>query len=347
MTTIDTAVSSGMNALLSSMTSAMALPITVAASVYYVAEGLKFANGDQSVLQNFVPRLIRIAVVIWLSSNLAAFNQWVTSIVYVGLPAALNAAVSGPNTSGVQIASGVTATAAVFDQIWAQMWMVVGTVWSHSRMFDFGAKLAGLFTGITASLGLLVMALVYIGGRLLLAVMVVALPVAIGCAIFDTTRPIFERAVGKVVSLIALQFMGILVLELVLAADQTFMAQIVSATTGSQGAAQASELVLLVGMVVMFLAGAFCMYSLPALAYSIGTGIAVSTGGALLGAAVAVSATTSAVTKLANGIPAYPKPSASPDLNLSVARPPVADASMLALAPPPPPPSLSTSTRSA
>ena len=75
------------------MTSAVATPIALAAVVYYAVQGLKLANGDPAPLHSFVPQLIRVGVVIWLSSNLDAFNLWVRDVFFTGLPNALAAAV--------------------------------------------------------------------------------------------------------------------------------------------------------------------------------------------------------------------------------------------------------------
>ena len=55
---------------------------------------------------------------------------------------------------------------------------------------------------------LVILVLVYECARLLLAVLVCLAPAIIGCALFDVTRPIFERALGKAVALILLQTAG-------------------------------------------------------------------------------------------------------------------------------------------
>ena len=64
---------------------------------------------------------------------------------------------------------------------------------------------------------------------MVLAVIVCLAPAIIGCAMFDATRPIFERAVGKVVALILLQTAGLIVLQIVLMGDQWFIAQAATA----------------------------------------------------------------------------------------------------------------------
>ena len=63
---------------------------------------------------------------------------------------------------------------------------------------------------------------------LALAVLICLAPVLIGCALFDVTKPFFERGVGTAVSLILMQVCGLIVMQLVLMSDQWFMAQAVT-----------------------------------------------------------------------------------------------------------------------
>ena len=277
LTRMDAALIGSMDGIIASMTSAMATPVAAAAIVYYAVQGLRLANGDSAPLQNFVPQLIRVGTVIWLSSNLGAFNQWVRDIFFTGLPNALGAVIA--NSTGAT-GNSLGATAAIFDNIWSQIWIVVGGVWAQAGFSTAGAiaGFAGILAAIFGTLGLLVLALVYICARMVLAVIVCLAPAIIGCAMFDATRPIFERALGKVVALIILQTAGLIVLQIVLMGDQWFIAQLTTASLNALagGSALSDEIEILVALVVWFAAGAFAIYNLPAVAYSIGSGVALS-----------------------------------------------------------------------
>jgi hypothetical protein len=117
--------------------------------------------------------------------------------------------------------------------------------------------------------------MVYICARLLLAVVICLAPILIGCAMFESTRPIFDRAVGTVVSLILMQLIGLIVLQMILMGDQWFMAQATTAFFNAmvQPSAAADEIQILIGLVVWFVAGAYAMYNVPTVAYSIGAGL--------------------------------------------------------------------------
>jgi type IV secretion system protein VirB6 len=339
LTRMDTALSGSMDGIIASMTSAMATPIALAAVIFYAVQGLKLANGDGTPLQNFVPQLIRVGTVIWLSSNLSAFNQWVKDIFFTGLPNALGAAIT--NSTG-STANSVASTAVIFDNIWNQMWFVVGTVWMQVGWSAMGvvAALAGVMTAIAGGLGLIVLALIYLGARMVLAVVVCLAPVIIGCAMFDATRPIFERAVGKVVALILLQTGGFIVLQMVLMGNQWFIAQAVTAgiQATASNAALADELEILCALAVWFIAGAFAMYSLPRVAYSIGSGVALSGPSMLTMAFLARSL------RDEGGSRATGNPAAVP-LNVTLAPAGNFSGGGASLPPPPPPPAITSSTR--
>jgi type IV secretion system protein VirB6 len=340
LTRMDAALSGSMDGIIAAMTSAMAAPVAAAAVVYYAVQGLRLANGDSTPLQNFVPQLIRVGTVIWLSSNLSAFNQWVRDIFFTGLPNALGAVIA--NSTGAT-GNSLGATAAIFDNIWGQIWIVVGTVWAHVGFSAMGAvtAIAGVLAAICGALGLVYLALVYVCARMVLAVIVCLAPALIGCAMFDATRPIFERALGKIVALIVLQTAGLIVLQIVLMGDQWFIAQAVTASFNAlaDSGARGDEIEIFVALVVWFAAGAFAMYNLPAIAYSIGAGGPVSGPPLLLLYHLMQSLRGKGG---ANG--AEPPPLPSSNLNVSLAPRETGGNSALP-PPPPPPPSIATSTR--
>src|SRR3978361_1143497 len=147
LTRMDSTLSGSLDNIIAAMTSAMAAPIAAAAVCYYGVQGLRLANGDSTPLQNFVPQLIRVGTVIWLSSNLSAFNQWVRDIFFTGLPNALGTVIA--NSTGAT-GNSLRAPAAIFDNIWSQIWIVVGTVWAQAGFSTTGAIAA--FAGILAAL---------------------------------------------------------------------------------------------------------------------------------------------------------------------------------------------------
>lgn len=340
ITRFDGAMSAGMDGIVSAMVNYVTTPIGLCAALYYTMQGLKLANGDASPLRNFVPQFIRIGLVLYLSSNLGTFNYWVRDFFFTGIPNALAAAVA---SSSGPTANSVASTAAIFDGVWNAMWVIIGTAWMQIGFSVTGviSGFAGIVTGFFGGIGLGFLALIYIAARFTLAAIVCVFPAIIGCAIFDATRPIFERAVGKMISLLVLQVIGFVVLQMVMLGNQWFMVQATNAiiSAASNTAVFAEAIQVMLAIAVWLLAGAYVMWNVQPIAYSIGTGISLS-GPSLY-----------ATSFLGGGggapppsPPAAAPPSPPPQLSLSLARPELGGAQAAAL--PPPPPALTHSNRS-
>ena len=276
MSRMDAALTGSMDGIIAAMVAYMAAPVALCACLYYVMQGVRWANGDASVADGFWPQLAKVGIIIWLSTNLDTFNFWVRDLFFTGVPVAFAAVVS--NTTG-PFAGSLPATAAIFDNVWNQLWVVVGTVWMQIG-FSVTGVLAG-FTGLLAAIfgggSLLVIAMVYVGARFVMAVVVCLMPALIACAMFEATKGIFERGVGKMVSLIILQVSGFIILQIVMLGNQWFMVQatnaILMATTNRAVFAEALQILLAV--CVWFVGGAYTMWQARAVAYSIGTGIMI------------------------------------------------------------------------
>ena len=300
ITQFDAAVTQGMTAGVTGLTAYLATPVQTSAAIYLAAYGVRVANGDVDV-SRFVTRLVRIAVVLWLSSNAAAYNQWITNIFYTGLPAALNKAVLANQLGaggGANVAGGVQGTAAIFDNLWSQSDVLVGQILQQAPLLDVGSRAAAYIYGACGGLTLVVIAMVYMMARFILAIVLELGAIAIGCLRFDATTPIFERWLGKVIALVFLQVTAVVVLQIVLDIDQVFVKQIVGAAGGVPDKVQA-----LMSMVVLFFMGAFAVYSLPAIAYSIGTGVAIQTMAPLMMAARGVMGMAGAAAGMAAALP--------------------------------------------
>ena len=206
--------------------------------------------------------------------------------------------------------------------------------WSQAGTFDVSTRVVGFLSVMGGGIGLMLCAGVYLISRFLLAIVVVLGPVAISCAMFNSTRPIFERWIGKGVSLIILQVAAIITLQIVISGDQTFMA----ALNPSSGTPDLpTQLQHLTSMAIWLLLGAFAIYSLPAVAYSIGTGVAASV---LPVALAAIAGARMAAELLPSGAGDSGGGADAPfdgELNLSLARAELSGGGMAGLPSPPPP----------
>jgi type IV secretion system protein VirB6 len=341
----DNRIMSGMDAALSGLAQYVGRPIGTCAAIWFLWQGIRVANGDNAPLQNLVPTIIKIAAIVALSTNLANFDYWVRNLFYSGIPNALGKAVSGASDP-----TGVQGVGASFDQIWNLMWVDVGQVFAKAGTFDVGSKIAAMLCGLGVAIDLVVMAAVFIMARFLLAIVIAFGPVMIGTLLFETTKPIFERWIGKMVALVALQVAVVITLTMLLSQNVFFMQRI----TQSQGNSSAiSDIENLAAMVVWFAMGAFAMYALPAIAYSIGSGVVVNTLGQMIGAAATAKYLLGGIgggnstAASSGGSPNYSlgnQRGSAPNGDISMARPEVATSGIFGELPAPPPPPLNEAT---
>lgn len=310
-------------------------PLATSASLVFLQRGIRILKGEPIQLGDLVTKIALIGIVLYLVGNLDVFNYWVRDLLFKGVGTALGNAVAG--SSGNPEINGIASN---FAQIWGQMWVAAGRVWEDAGLFDPISRAAAILSVLSAGVALEVMALVYIGTQFLLTIVCILAPICIGLLIHESTKPTFERWLGKAISLICLEVCVVIVLQMILAGNQQFM-QDMLATRGDLTAQLAS----LVSMVVWFFLGAFALICLPAVAYSIGGGVAVSTLPGMLTMLLATRMLSNRVrtTPPQSGpIPLSPVPPL-PNYGLSVARPEIGAGSTPRL-PPPPPPSLTHAT---
>jgi hypothetical protein len=196
-----------------------------------------------------------------------------------------------------------------------------------------------------------VMAFTYVCWRLLLGIVLVFGMICIPCSLNEATASIFHRWFGKLVALICLQFAGVIVLVIIFAIDKTLTSQI--APLGSPAAASGggwnspdgapsptivSDTFNLIGMVCWIAFGAFAVLSLPAIAYSIGSGHAASLTQFAKGLMLSIGAVGAGIASMLSGSNGAISLGVADPLSLEISRDEIEGSGYDSLPPPPPPP---------
>ncbi|MBS0984271.1 type IV secretion system protein [Gluconobacter cerinus] len=264
----DTAITTAQLSAVSGLVAAMGQPLAACAVIYLALEGWKIAAGDLDRINSLTFTFAKILAIMYVATNLDVFNQWVVQVWEHGFPDEIVKAINqstGESSSVSGVAGGI-------DKLWAHMWLRAAHIWKTAGWTDVASRLIAGVTVIIGSIGLVLIAGVYLIARFLFAIVVVLGPVCIGCAMFQTTRPVFERWIGKGISMIVLQVAAVITMQIVLTGSETWAHDNSILDAGGLPMMIQNE----ISMVVWILLGAFAIYSLPTLAYSIGTGIAVS-----------------------------------------------------------------------
>lgn len=264
----DTEINTAQLTAVSGLVAIMNRPLLAAAIIYLAIEGWKVAAGDLQRINSLTFTFAKFLVIFYLATDLTNFNQWIVGYWEHGFPEAITSAVTANDNQMTSI-NGV---AGAIDQLWNDMWLRVAHIMKNAAWTDVASRGMALLTAAIGSFGLILIAGVYLIARFLFAIVVVLGPVCIGCAMFPTTRPIFERWIGKGVSMIVLQVAAVITMQIVLIGAADWAHDNSPLATGGVGGMLENEL----SFAVWICLGAFAIYSLPTLAYSIGTGIAVS-----------------------------------------------------------------------
>lgn len=316
----DKAITEGQLEAVSGIVALMNEPLVACAILYLGFEGWKIASGDLNRINSLTFTFAKIALIFYVCTNLTVFNQWVIQLWEHGFPDEITKAVN----LSTHETSSINGVAGGIDKIWYAMWLRTAHIWTQAGWTDIASRLIATIMLIVGAIGLILIGGVYLIARFLFAVVVVFGPICIACAMFQTTRPVFERWIGKGISLIVLQVAAVITMQIVLSGTSTWAHDNSIFSSGSLPMMIQNE----VSMVVWILLGAFAIYSLPPLAYSLGTGITISfapIAAAAMAAAHFAPAIGSSHGSGSNGgsndTSALNSPSSSPsDLDLSQAR---------------------------
>lgn len=310
----DTAIDTAQTAAVTGVVAAMKAPIAAMGVIYFAFMGWRIAAGDHERINSFTFAMAKIGAIFFLAANLAPFNTWVVGVFEHGFVTSISNAAVGTSTSAASTDTGV---GTAIDAIWNNMWVRAAQVWQQSGLTDFSSPIIAAITVLMCGIGLVLIAGVYLIARFLFAIVVVLGPVAIACAMFPSTRAIFERWIGKGVALIVLQVAAVVTLQIIFQGAQTFI------TPATASASLPMQLQNMVAMTIWVAMSAFAVYSLPALAYSLGTGVAVSLT-PIVSAAIGAAALASRIGSGSRGgsgqIPSPPSGGTAPDINLSAHR---------------------------
>lgn len=309
LVSIDGSIIGGATNALQGLVPEMAAPIGAGAVLSLAERGHRIVAEDREALAGLGMFILKLAFAVVLATEIGNYTNWVLYFFFNSLPSYLTQGIAQSSLVPAVTASGVTGTAAVFDGMYAKCVELTARILSQAGTLDVGSRLSAYACSFTVGLFLMAMAGVYELSRVLMGIVLVLGPPAIGCTVSPITSGVFDRWLGKLIALVCLQVSGIVLLQMLFVADQQFLAQVVPPTaqagTGlssmlpgwlggaTKASTLASDIQALISMVIWFGMGAFALYALPAIAYSIGTGIATNSlpliGAALFGAAKALS----------------------------------------------------------
>jgi type IV secretion system protein VirB6 len=246
--------------------SAVSGPLTALIVLWLIIQGIFIMRGDISV-QSGVTKIIRVSIIVGLLSSFGLFSEYIVDLFQNILPNWAANAIAGGN--------GVSITAPqLFDKVWNYSMAIAQSADTQLKLWDVvdGVELDLLEVAIGACL--LIAFAVYEIGQIMLGVVIGIGPFVLAGYLFDSTRGIAERWLGKLIGLSILTLLIAIALEIILQGDVTYIQ--VAAATGVLDIQQ--SLAILMQAALFYALGAVIIVLLPSIAAYIGGGISFSPG---------------------------------------------------------------------
>lgn len=242
-------------------------PVLLAGLLLYVPGRLMWASVRGNVGNPFgdlEANLIAGAIFLYMATEAAAYGPYVRNVLLNGVSTEVGRALVG--SLGNRPISG-----ALFDEVWNRAW-VSGLAafrnlpWS---MAGFGLSIVVVVYWFVSIVGILVAFIVWLSSYVMCALLVGMGPLFIGLFAFPWTRGIAWGWLRTTLANVVLQVFAVALLTLVLGAMTRILAQLY-ATTGIGGVRnEITQLQMLMGGVVVFLACGWLAYQLPGAAAAI------------------------------------------------------------------------------
>ncbi|MDO9712350.1 type IV secretion system protein [Paracraurococcus lichenis] len=223
----DRAVVGATDRLLEAFVREMGAAAIIALTAWCLVTGWRFLVGDnEQELKYLIRRGVAMALLVSLALSTPLLNQYVRDFFGVSLPGWLTRTLTSAGFAGENTASpadfGLTMPGNFgtdLDALWAHGWKRVAALWSKVSYYDLFGHAS--FIMVVAATGIQIMGCLvgYLVTSVLRGMLIGFAPVFLMLALFDRTRPFFDRWLGKIVSLILAGVMLVAVTQMSLQSE--------------------------------------------------------------------------------------------------------------------------------
>ena len=239
-----------------------------------------------------ITKIIKVSLVVGLLGSSGLYATYVQSLFITVLPQWAATAVSGSSSS--------ITTPVNFDNIWQSLESVVLQVQQAIPSLDFIDPITLGIAEIATLLLLVVSFAVYEFAIVMTGIMVAIGPVLLVGYLFEATKGIADRWVGKLLTYSILTLLINVTMNIILTGEKTYLRSVIVGAINGLGVPQQVKLIL---SFVMFVAmGAFIILGLPAVAAALGGGLSLSPAAAV--ARMITAAATGGASAAANSVAA-------------------------------------------
>jgi len=262
--TIQQPFTNGMTATVNAAMTAIQGPLTAIIVLWIILTGILVMRGDVGV-RTGVSRIIAVSLVVGLLMSATLYNEYIVSFFSSGIPNWLSSSFLG--------VTGAQPTAHQFDAIWNEANELFVTAERNLNFYNvlYSVELGLLQDFIVFPIGITFF--IYEATKIMTDVIVSIGPFVLTGYLFNATRGIADRFVGKLIGLTILTLLIDIVLSIIINGDAAYF----NASMSNLSVANTAETVTIcIQFLVFLMLGSLICAFLPAIASYLGGGVSVS-----------------------------------------------------------------------
>jgi type IV secretion system protein VirB6 len=279
------AFGTGINSAIASLLSAVAQPLMACVTLWIIIQGILVMRGDTDARAG-ITRIIKVAFVVGILTSSGLYSGYVQTLFMTTIPNWFATAAGGTTNAAAS-------TPGTFDNMWQVTEHTIETVGAHIAIYDVVDAVSLALIEICLMVLLIITFAIYEFAIIVTGIVVAIGPVVIVGYLFEATKGVAERWIGKLITYGLLTLLINITLGVVLAGEKAYM-RVILANQVIGAASVSIEIKVLIELAMFFAMGAFIIVSLPAIAATLGGGLGVSPGQAILNAITNVAVGTAA-----------------------------------------------------
>jgi type IV secretion system protein VirB6 len=269
------AFGNGIQTSITSVLAAVATPLLACVTLWIIVQGILVMRGDMDA-RGGITRIVKVAFVVGILTSSGLYTSYVQTLFITTLPNWFATAAGG--TQGA-----ITSTPATFDNMWQVTEHAVENIGSQIAIYDIVDSVSLALIEISIMILLVITFAIYEFSVIATGIMVAIGPILIVGYLFEATKGVADRWIGKLITYSLLTLLINITLNVVLSGEKAYM-RVILTQQAAGAAAVAVEIKVLISLTMFFAMGAFIIVSLPAIAAALGGGLGVSPGAAIMNA---------------------------------------------------------------
>jgi type IV secretion system protein VirB6 len=266
------AFGTGIQTAITSLLAAVATPLLACVTLWIIVQGILVMRGDMDA-RGGIARIIRVAFVVGILTSSGLYATYVQTSFMTTIPNWLATAAGGSVSA--------TSTPQTFDNMWQVTEHTIESANAQLSNFDVVDAVSLAVIELCVAILLIITFAIYEFAIIVIGIMVAIGPVLIVGYLFDATKGVTDRWIGKLITYSVLTLLINVTLNIVLTGEKQYMRAMLAQQ--AQGAAAIPvEIQILISLVMFFAMGAFIIVSLPLIAAALGGGLGISPGAGIM-----------------------------------------------------------------